>query len=59
MLAPSVVGQGQDREDAAPELVASYQSFARELLGLHAARLRLLPSPAPVLALSTWGCPSD
>ena len=35
MLASSVVGQGEDGEDAAPELVAPYQSFSRELLGLH------------------------
>ena len=35
MLASSVVGQGEHGEDAAPELVAPYQSFARELLGLH------------------------
>ena len=54
MLPPPVVGQGQDREDAAPELVASYQSLSRELLGLHAARLRsgVLPS-----LLRSWPCP--
>ena len=54
MLSPSVVGQGEDGEDAAPELVASYQSLSRELLGLHdflglrgAALLLLLPWAYP------------
>ena len=54
MLPPPVVGQGQHGEDAAPELVAPYQSFARELLGLHAARLRLGCCPA---LLRSWSCP--